>query len=149
MFGSKIYLLYTSSTTTFGPTSQDMLMAIINLRIRAEVSTLIYGSIWDENSLDIVVNHFEIFMMANIGNEFKLNGATDSYSTQNSLTNFALIYADYSGSIIEIESYDTTAPANSLGVNYLKKLVITRQINKIHFMYLLHAKIKLTTINSD
>ena len=66
-------------------------------------------------------------MMANIGNGFKLKDATDSYSTQSSLTKFVLIYDDYSGSIIEIESYDSTSPANSLGANYPKKLVITRQ----------------------
>ena len=81
VFDNNIYLLYTSSTTIFGPTSQDMLMTIINLRTGAELSTLIYESIGDESSLDIIVNQFRIFMMVNIGNGFKLNGATDSYST--------------------------------------------------------------------
>lgn len=127
VFGNKIYLVYSSSTSTFGSTSQDMLLTIINLRTGVEVSTKIYGSTSDESTLDIVVNHFGIFMMANIGNGFKLNGATDSYSTQNSNTNFALIYADYSGNIIEIESYDTTSSSNSIGANYPKKLIITRQ----------------------
>ena len=88
VFGNKIYLLYSSSTSTFGSTSQDMLLTIINLRTGVEVSTKIYGSTSDESTLDIVVNHFGIFIMANIGNGFKLNGATDSYSTQNSNTNF-------------------------------------------------------------
>ena len=127
VFGNKIYLLYSSSTSTFGSTSKDMLLTIINLRTGVEVSTQIYGSTSDESTLDIVVNHFGIFMMANIGNGFKLNGATDSYSTQNSNSNFALIYADYSGNIIEIESYDTTSSSNNLGANYPKKLIITRQ----------------------
>ena len=65
--------------------------------------------------------------MANIGNGFKLDGASDTFSTQNSKINFALIYSDYNGNIIEIESYDTSSSSNSLGAEYPKKLIITRQ----------------------
>ena len=75
--------------------------------------------------------------MANIGNGFKLDGASDTFSTQNSKINFALIYSDYNGNIIEIESYDTSSSSNSLGAEYPKKLIITRQISKIHSILLL------------
>ena len=127
IYGNKIYLISTSRTVTFGTNNNDVLMAIIDLRTGSEISTKVYGSSTDDSALDIIANRFGVYIMANIGNGFKLNGSSDSYSTQNSNTNFALIFADYSGNIIEIESYETSSSSNSLGANYPKKLVITRQ----------------------
>jgi len=127
VFGNKIYLLYNSATTTFGSSSNDVVLTIIDLRTGAEVTTKVFGSTIDDNAIDIVVNHFGMFIMADIGNGFKADGAVDSYSTQNGKTNFALVLADYSGNIVEIESYDTAVIANALGAEYPKKLVITRQ----------------------
>jgi len=72
--------------------------------------------------------------MANIKDGFKDNDSSDSYSTQNSNTNFAIIFADHDGNIIEIESYDTTDSVNDLGAEYPKKLVIGIQ-NKQQPLY--------------
>ena len=84
--------------------------------------------------IDMVVNHLGIFILANIDDGFKDNDSSDSYSTQNSKSNFAIILADHVGNIIEIESYDTTDAANDLGAEHPKRLVIEIQ-NKQQPLY--------------
>ena len=86
------------------------------------------------NTIDIVVNHLGVFILANIDDGFKDNDSSDSYSTQNNNSNFAIILTDYDGNIIEIESYDTTDPSNDLGAQYPKKLVVGIQ-NKQQPLY--------------
>lgn len=76
---------------------------------------------------DIFVNHIGMFIMANIPDGLKDNDDTNTYSTQNSKENFALMFLDHSGTIQEIESYDTADAANNLGAPYPQKLVVTRK----------------------
>jgi len=63
-------------------------------------------------------------MLANIDDGFNDVDSPDSYTTQNGNKNFAIIFTDHDGNIIEIESYDTTDPINDLGAEYPKKLVV-------------------------
>ena len=85
-------------------------------------------------AIDMVVNHLGVFMLANIDDGFKDNDSSDSYSTQNSKSNFAIIFTDHDGNIIEIESYDTTDASNDLGAEYPKRLVVGIQ-NKQQPLY--------------
>ena len=68
-----------------------------------------------------------MFLACNIGNEFKLEGSSDSYLTQNGVINFAVLFTDWSGNIQEIESYD--ASIINLGAEYPKALIVGR-LNK-------------------
>jgi hypothetical protein len=45
------------------------------------ITTKIFGSSKNDDGLDMVVNHFGIFVMANIGNGFKDKDFADSFST--------------------------------------------------------------------
>jgi len=122
-YKDKIYLLYSSNKIN---------LDIIDLRTGVTLTSKTYNG--GTQAIDIVVNHLGVFMIANIDDGFKDNDSSDSYSTQNSNTNFAIILADYDGNIIEIESYDTTDAANNLGAEYPKRLVIGIQ-NKQQPLY--------------
>ena len=63
-------------------------------------------------------------MLANIEDGFKDNDSADSYSTLNGNTNFAIVFMDYDGNIIEIESYDQSDPLSNLGAEYPKRIII-------------------------
>ena len=83
-----------------------------------------YSGGTNNTPIDLVVNHLGIFMLAKIGDGFKDLSSVDSFTTQNSNSNFGIIYANHDGNIIEIESYDTSDPANNLGADYPKRLVV-------------------------
>ena len=127
VYDNRVYLLYTGASDTFGSTSNDFVLTIIDLRTGSEISRKIFGSTTDDSAIDIVVNHFGVYVLANIGDGFKDSSATDSFTTQNSNTNFAVMLLDYDGNIHEIESYDSADAANSLGAEYPKKLIVGRQ----------------------
>ena len=116
-----------SQSVAFGASSNDIGLTIIDLRTGTEMSSKLYGSSYNEVAYNIVVNYVGMFILWNIGNGFKLEGSPDSYSTQNRVSNFALIFADLSGNIQEIESYDTST--NNLGAEYPKAVVVGR-LNK-------------------
>ena len=123
VYKDKIYLLYSSTNIN---------MDIIDLRTGVTLSSKTYTGA--TQAIDIVANHLGVYMLANIDDGFKDNDSSDSYSTQNSNTNFAIILADHDGNIIEIESYDTTDAVNDLGAEYPKKLVVGIQ-NKQQPLY--------------
>jgi len=102
--------------------STTLHLDVIDLRTGSTLTSKTYSGA--KNAIDIVVNHFGVFMLANIDDGFSDVDSSDSYSTQNGNNNFAIIFTDHDGSIIEIESYDTTDVANDLGAEYPKKLVI-------------------------
>ena len=122
-YNNKLYMLYYSTGTH---------LDIIDVRTGVILASKTY--IRGIKAIDMVVNHLGVYMLANIDDGFKDNDSSDSYSTQNSNTNFAIILADHDGNIIEIESYDTTDAANDLGAEYPKKLVIGIQ-NKQQPLY--------------
>ena len=102
-------------------------MDIIDQRTGVWISSKEYINISLATPNDIVVNHLGIFILANIQDGFQDSSSQDSYLTQNSAENFAIIFADYEGNIVEIESYDPTEVTNALGAPYPKKLVIGRR----------------------
>ena len=71
-----------------------------------------------------MANRFGLFVLASISDGFTRYSATDSYSTQNSNVNFAILFLDLDGNILEIESYDTDDVANDLGAPHPQKLII-------------------------
>jgi hypothetical protein len=127
VYSNRIYLLYNSITDTFGSTSTDIVLSIIDYRTGLELSTKFLGSPSDDNAIDIVVNRIGVFVLADIGDGFKDSSSSDSYSTQNTNSNFAIMLMNYDGDIQEIESYDSSDAANDLGAPYPKKLVVGRQ----------------------
>jgi hypothetical protein len=126
-YGNRIYLVYESKTGTFGTGDQDFMLSIVDMRTGVEIDNKVYGSTRDDTVLDMLVNQFGVYVMANLGNGFKDKDASDDYSTQNGVDNFALIFMDYDGNIQEIESYDTTDVANDLNGDYPKELIIARK----------------------
>ena len=113
LFNDKIYLFYQST---------DLHLDVIDLRTGSTLTSKTYSG--TTSAIDIVVNHLGVFMLANIDDGFNDVDSPDSYSTQNGNNNFAIIFTDHDGNIIEIESYDTTDPSNDLGAEYPKKLVV-------------------------
>jgi hypothetical protein len=127
VFSNKIYILYDSATTEFGATSVDFILSVIDQSTGLEVETKIFGSTSDDQGIDIVANHFGIFILADIGDGFKDSALANSYSTQNSNLNFAMLLLNHDTEIQEIESYDTSDVANNLGAPYPKKLIFGRR----------------------
>ena len=116
-----------SLSTEFGSASTDIGLTIIDLRTGSELGSKLFGSSSNEEAYNIVVNYVGMFITCNIGNGFMEQGSSNSYTTQNLALNFAILFLDCSGSIIEIESYDSSA--NSLGADYPKALIVGR-LNK-------------------
>ena len=102
----------------------DIILQTVDFRTGLELNKKRYLGSSQSQPIFMVVNHLGIFMLANIENGFKDLSSADSFTTQNSQTNFGIIHADYDGNIIEIESYDTSDSANDLGAEYPKRLVV-------------------------
>lgn len=135
IWNNKIYVLYNTSSSEFGSSTVDMQLSVLDLRTGLELTTKLYGSTVDDTPIDLVVNHFGVFMIGDIGNGFKDQNSADSYQTQNSKLNFAIIFCDYDGNIQEIESYDTTDVSNDISGDYPLRLFITRE-NKQEPLYM-------------
>ena len=131
---NRIYLLYNTTTSQSGAQSEDFVVNIVDLRTGMQISEHVLGSTSNDSPLDIIANHFGVFLMGNIGNGFKTIGSADDYQTQNSNDNFALIFMDYDCNILEIESYDTSDASNSINGDYPKQFLIARK-NKQEPLY--------------
>lgn len=134
VWNNKVYILYNTTTSEFATDTVDIALTVLDLRTGMEMYTKIYGSTEDDTPIDMVINHFGIFMIADIGNGFKDRDTSDDYLTQNSNINFAIILMDYDGNIQEIESYDTSDVSNDINGDYPLKLFIGRQ-NKHEPLY--------------
>jgi hypothetical protein len=126
VYQNRIYLLYNALTGTFGASSTDLIMTVVDYRTGLEIGTKVFGSSSQDRAIDLVTTQIGVFVIADIGDGFKDNDSADSFSTQNGNSNFAILMMDYETNIIEIESYDSSDPTNNLGAAYPKKLVVGR-----------------------
>ena len=110
-------------TDELGSTSMDFVLTIIHPRTGAEILTKHYGSLSEDKAIDLAVNHFGIYIMAEIGSGFHDINSDVLYSTQNNNLNFAIIFTDHNGEIYEIESYDQFDSKNYINGSYPKKLL--------------------------
>lgn len=134
IYSNKIYLLYKTETNIFGGNSDDIVLSIIDARTGIELANRIYGSSREDKAFALTANWFGLYVMATIHDGFGDSQSVDTYSTQNSKSNFALILMDYDGNIQEIESYDASDLVNDIGEDYPKDMIIARQ-NKHNPLY--------------
>ncbi|CAI2385241.1 unnamed protein product [Moneuplotes crassus] len=122
---NRVYLLW-QEFDIVNDAMENIVLKVIDqdtgLELLAKTKKYTGGAV--HSPIDMAINHLGIFLLANIGDGFQDLESLDTYTTQNANTNFAIIYIDHDGNILEIESYDTFDLANDLGANYPKRLVI-------------------------
>ena len=79
---NRIYLLYNTTTSQSGTQSEDFVVNIVDLRTGMQISEHVLGSTSNDSPLDIIANHFGVFLMGNIGNGFKTIGSVDDIQTR-------------------------------------------------------------------
>ncbi|CAI2386633.1 unnamed protein product [Moneuplotes crassus] len=123
VYQNTLFILYQETGGILGG-NQNIVIQMVDFRTGLELSKKRYHGSDQSRPIFMTANHLGVFILANIENGFKDLSSSNSFTTQNSVTNFGIIYADHDGNILEIESYDASDPVNDLGENYPKRLVI-------------------------
>ena len=124
-YADKVYLLLNDATSQLGALSKDLSIIIIDQRTGFQLSSKVFGSTGDDLGIYLVANHLGLFVLATIDDGFKDTSTSDTFSTQNSRSNFAILMLDHLADILEIESYDLSVI--TLGASAPQRLVVGRR----------------------